>query len=72
MVTPVELTPTFRSAPISRLMDGLYNLRVESGVSYDVNPKTGGFMMIRLAGVNGAPAQPSLRVVLNWLQPSAR
>ena len=72
MVTSVDLTPTFRSSPTKVLLDGVYNLRVESGVSYAVHPKTGRFLMIRLAGAQGARALPTLRVVLNWLQPPSR
>lgn len=69
MVTAVDLTPTFRAAPTKRLFDGMYNLRVESANSYAVHPKTGRFLMIRLAGSEGVSARPTLRVVLNWFKP---
>ena len=69
MVTAVDLTPTFRASPTKVLIDGIYNLRVESGVSYAVHPKTGRFLMIGLAGEETARLRPALRVVLNWFKP---
>jgi hypothetical protein len=66
MVTAVDVNPTFRVAPNRPLVHGIYNLRVESGVSYAVHPKSGRFLMIRLAG--DQRSAPTIRVALNWLQ----
>ena len=51
------------STPV-RLFSGVYNLRNESGLSYDVDPKTGRFVMIRLR--DDKAAAPALRVITNW------
>jgi serine/threonine-protein kinase len=64
-VSPVELQPTFRPGTPSLLMQGIYNMRSDSGISFDVDPKSGRFVMIRLAS-SGAN-QARVRLVLNWL-----
>jgi hypothetical protein len=48
------------------LIDGIYNLCVESGNSFAVHSKTSRLLTIGLAGADGARATPTLRVVLNW------
>jgi serine/threonine protein kinase/Tol biopolymer transport system component len=55
---------TFESSPPAQVMAGIYNLRTETGITYDVDPKTDRFLMIRLAG-DGAAAH-SLRLIVNW------
>ena len=70
MVVPIERGPTFRSGPPRPLFDGLYNLRVESGNSFDVDPRTGRFLTIRLAE-DVAPTT-SIRVALDWTSELAR
>jgi serine/threonine protein kinase len=57
-------------SPPRALFDGIYNLRAESGVSYDVHPKGNRFLMIRLAD-QGTVAS-SIRVITNWSQELAR
>jgi Tol biopolymer transport system component len=64
-VSPVERQPTFRPGTPSLLMQGIYNMRSDSGISFDVDPKSGRFVMIRLAS-SGA-SQARVRLVLNWL-----
>ena len=64
MGASVGAGPTFEASPPRQLMSGIYNLRNESGISYDVDPKTGRFVMIR-PGEDAVEAY-SLRVVVNW------
>ena len=66
MAADVDLRPTFRSSAPRVLFDQVYNLRVESGNSYAVNPKTGRFISIGLSDTDGVTSPPTLRVVLNW------
>jgi len=61
---PIELRPAFRAGKPHALFSGAYDLRSNSGVSYDVDPKTGKFIMIRTADESTLPT--SIRVVLNW------
>jgi eukaryotic-like serine/threonine-protein kinase len=64
MVVPVEPGATFQGAPARPLFDGLYNLRVESGISFSVDRKSGRFLTIRPAD-EVSPAT-SIRVALDW------
>ena len=70
MVVPVEPGTTFQSAPARPLFDGLFNLRVESGMSYSFDPKSGRFLTIRPAEEASPPM--SIRVALNWVPELAR
>jgi Tol biopolymer transport system component len=62
MSVAVETTTAFQAGTPWRLFDGIYNLRSNSGVSYDVDPKGGRFLMIRPAEDITAH---QVRVVLN-------
>jgi hypothetical protein len=64
MVAPVESGDTFRSGTPRLLFEGVYNLRSDSLRSYDVDPVTGRFLMIRPLEEGQAP--PSIRITLNW------
>jgi serine/threonine protein kinase/Tol biopolymer transport system component len=64
MSVDVSTTPSFQSSLPKRLFNGIYNLRNNSGVSYDVDPKGERFLMIRPAA-NDAASAP-IRVVTNW------
>ena len=55
--------PSFQNDTPQVLFDGVYNLRSDSGVSYDVDPK-GRFLMIRPAADDSTPA--SVRMILHW------
>jgi eukaryotic-like serine/threonine-protein kinase len=66
MSVAVETSTGFKAGPPKRLFSGIYNLRSNSGVSYDVDPKGSRFLMIRPAEESTAPSQ--LRVVLNWAE----
>ena len=64
MVVAIEPGKTFRHGQQRGLFDGVYNYGIESGRSYDVNPVTGRFLLVK-------PADPGastrvVRVVLNW------
>jgi len=61
---PLGEGPPFRAGKARPLFDALYNLGIESGRSYDVDPKTGRFLTVVPA--EGATASGVVRVVLNW------
>jgi len=62
--------PVFQYTPPRVMFDGFFNLRAESGISYDVDPKSTRFLTIRLAG--DGVASSSIRVITNWSQELAR
>jgi Tol biopolymer transport system component len=64
MAVPLEPGKTFRYGKPRPLFDGIYNSGIESGRSYDVDPKTGRFLLVRPA--DDGPSPRSVRVVLNW------
>ena len=64
MVAKIGAGPVFETSTPVRLFSGVYNLRNESGLSYDVDPKTGRFVMIRVRDDNAA--SPTLRLIANW------
>ena len=49
------------------LFRGVYNLQSETGFSFDVDPKSGRFLMIRLADDHANAPITSVRVELSWL-----
>jgi len=61
-----ETNPTFRAGTPKELFKGVFDLRSNSGVTYDVDPKGGRFLMIRPAEET-APAT-HVTVVLNWFE----
>jgi len=61
---PLGEGAAFRAGKAHPLFDALYNLGIESGRSYDVDPKTGRFLTVVPA--EGATASGVVRVVLNW------
>ncbi len=50
----------FRAGTPEKLFDGIYNLRSDTGVSYDVDPRTGRFLMTRLADTTVSARASSL------------
>jgi hypothetical protein len=65
MVTmPLEPGPTFRNGQPRGLFDGVYNAGIESGRSFDVNPVTGRFLLVKPA--DGGTSARVIRIVLNW------
>ena len=65
MVATIETQPAFRSSTPRALFDGVYNWRSDSLRSYDVDPVTGRFLMIRPVDEGQSPS--SIRITLNWL-----
>jgi serine/threonine-protein kinase len=63
MAVSIETRPTFAPKAPVLLFEGVYNLRSDTGVSYDVDPKGGRFLMIRLTEDNVAS---TVTVVTNW------
>jgi serine/threonine-protein kinase len=49
------------------LFNGVYNLQSESGYSYDVDPKTGRFLMVRLADDHANAPMASLHLAVGWM-----
>ena len=68
MSTTVTAKPELRSTPPTMVFDGVYNLRTETGISYDIHPKTGQFLMIRPAGQAAGAPPPRVRVLMNWTE----
>ena len=64
MMVPLEAGTTFRHGQPQSLFDGVYNTGIESGRSYDVNPITGRFLLVRSADM--ASSSRAVRMVLNW------
>jgi serine/threonine-protein kinase len=64
MSVAVDTRSTFQNGTPKTLFNGVYDLRSNSGVSYDVDPKGNRFFMIRLAENANSTAQ--VRIVLNW------
>jgi Tol biopolymer transport system component len=64
MAVPIEPGDTFRHGQVRGLFDGVYSPGIESGRSYDVNPATGRFLLVRPA--DEGPSSRSVRFVLNW------
>jgi eukaryotic-like serine/threonine-protein kinase len=64
MMAPVDGVSAFRSGTPRVLFEGVYDLRSDSLRSYEVDPATGRFLMIRPLD-EGQPAS-SIRVTVNW------
>jgi Tol biopolymer transport system component len=63
----VSRQPFGAGTPV-KLFEGIENIRSDTGNSYDVDPKTGRFLMARSADPTAAPTVTSLNVVLNWFE----
>ncbi|HWK11698.1 MAG TPA: protein kinase [Vicinamibacterales bacterium] len=68
MQATVAAGESFAAETPTKLFDGLFNLRSDTGVSYDVDPKTGRFLMTRPADLTASASVSSLDVVLNWVE----
>jgi serine/threonine-protein kinase len=66
MMTAISGGATFQFDTPRFLFDGVYNLRTDSLRSYDVDPVSGRFLMIRPLEEGQPP--PSIRVTLNWFE----
>ena len=63
MSVAISTTPTFKASTPTNLFDGIFDLRTNTGITYDVDPKGNRFLMIRQAEESSAP---KVMVVLNW------
>ena len=63
MRVTISTTPTFQASKPTNLFGGIFDLRTNTGITYDVDPKGARFLMIRPAEESTAP---SVMVVLNW------
>jgi serine/threonine-protein kinase len=72
MAVPVQRAASFVAGKPTLLLRGLYDLQSETGLSYAVDPRTGRFLMIRLAEDPAAVVDDSFRVVVNWAQHLAK
>ena len=64
MSVACEVNPTFHAGTPKELFKGVFDLRSNSGVTYDVDPKNGRFLMIR--PTEGTTEAKQMKVVLNW------
>jgi serine/threonine-protein kinase len=66
--TPVLPGPALRFGNPVALFEGVYTSGIETGRSYDVNPKTGRFLLVLPA--RELKSTGTIRIVLNWDAPS--
>ena len=66
MAAAVDGSATFHTGTPRVLFEGVYNLRSDSLRSYDVDPATGRFLMIR--PVDDGQSAPTIRVTVNWFE----
>ena len=64
MAASVDKGAAFRAGTARNLFSGVFDLRSNSGVTYDVHPRGGRFLMIRPVEDNGSRAR--VRMVVNW------
>jgi predicted Ser/Thr protein kinase len=72
MMAPVQAGSTFVAGRPTPLFRGLYDLQSETGLSFAVDPRSGRFLTIQLAGDESTASAESLRIVLNWAAQLAR
>ena len=64
MVVPIETQPSFHAGTPRRLFGEVYDLRSNTGETYEVDPRGGRFLLIRPPKEEVSSAQ--VRMVLNW------
>jgi len=67
MTARVTTKPEFRSNPPTLLFNGAYNLRSDTGMTYDIDRTTGRFVMLRPAGQTPGGPAARVRLIVNWL-----
>jgi hypothetical protein len=67
MEVDVETHPVFHAGIPKILAKGIYVLRTDTGMSFDLDRKSGRFLMIRPADDRLEEGREGIRVVLNWL-----
>jgi serine/threonine-protein kinase len=66
MSAAIDSGAAFHSGTPRILFEGVYNLRSDSLRSYDIDPATGRFLMIR--PLDEGQAAPAIRVTVNWFE----
>jgi len=66
MAAPVQAGRDLVIGKPALVFRGLYNLQSESSFSYDIDPTTGRFLMVRLADDRAGDPTMVLRVAVNW------
>jgi serine/threonine protein kinase/Tol biopolymer transport system component len=64
LVVPIETRPAFQAGTPKNLFNEVVDFRSNSGETYDVDPRSGRFIMIRPPKEDTSTAQ--VRIVLNW------
>jgi serine/threonine protein kinase/Tol biopolymer transport system component len=64
MVVPIETQPSFQAGTPKNLFGEVYDLRSNTGETYEVDPRGGRFLLIRPPKEEVSSAQ--VKVVLNW------
>jgi hypothetical protein len=62
----IDTRAGFTPTPPRLILRGAYNLRSDTGRTFDVDPRTGRVLMVR--PVVDQKAKPGVRVVLNWFE----
>ncbi|HET9711956.1 MAG TPA: protein kinase, partial [Pyrinomonadaceae bacterium] len=65
MSVAISTRPSFQASTPTNLFGGIFDLRTNTGITYDVDPKGNRFLMIRPAEESTAP---SVMIVLNWFE----
>jgi Tol biopolymer transport system component len=63
MSVAIQTSPSFQAGKPTSLFGGSFDLRTNTGITYDVDPKGNRFLMLRPAEESTAP---SVMIVLNW------
>lgn len=65
MSVAISTRPSFQAGTPTNLFGGVFDLRTNTGITYDVDPKGNRFLMIRPAEESTAP---SVMIVVNWFE----
>jgi serine/threonine-protein kinase len=65
MSVAISTRPSFQAGTPTNLFGGIFDLRTNTGITYDVDPKGNRFLMIRPAEESTAP---SVMIVVNWFE----
>jgi serine/threonine-protein kinase len=65
MSVAISTKGSFQASAPTNLFGGIFDLRTNTGITYDVDPKGSRFLMIRPAEESTAP---SVMIVLNWFE----
>jgi len=65
MVVPIQTRGAFEAGKPEVLFEGVYRMRSDTNVSYDIDPKAQRFLMVR--PVEDVDTNAGIRIVLNWV-----